>query len=208
MGTGLRIPLPGRIYFQPPLLPDGRNPAYLRDGALASGGGRSPGHARRSCAGNGGTPYRSCPSAGGRPCRPRPAFTVRCPDPAGRDGPRRLTPACRWTTWSATCATGSSSPRSCRSRSCCGRRSGRDVFGFTVAGAVRAARRRLRRCPEPAGGLLLGVDLLRRRRPGAAGPDARHDGARRRRGRRRLALLRRRHPHRRRRGVLRGRHAC
>ena len=30
---------------------------------------------------------------------------------------------CRWPTWSATCATGSWSPRCCRSRSCCGRRS-------------------------------------------------------------------------------------
>ena len=30
---------------------------------------------------------------------------------------------CRWTTWSATCATGSWSRRCCRSRSCCGRRS-------------------------------------------------------------------------------------
>ena len=58
------------------------------------------------------------------------------------------------------------------------------------AGAVRAARRRLRPAAQPAGGLLLGLDLLRRRLPGAAQPHARHDGARRGRGRRRLALLR------------------
>ena len=59
------------------------------------------------------------------------------------------------------------------------------------AGAVRPARRRLHSAVEPAGGLLLGLDLLRRRVPGAEGPDAGHDGARRRRGRGRLALQRR-----------------
>ena len=64
---------------------------------------------------------------------------------------------------------------------------GRDVLGFDRPGAVRAARRRVRAAAEPAGDLLLGVDLLRRRLPGAAGPDAGHDGAGRRRGRRRLA---------------------
>ena len=66
---------------------------------------------------------------------------------------------------------------------------GREVLGFDRSGAVRAARRRLLAAPEPAGRLLLGLDLLRRRLPGAAGPHAGHDGAGRRRGRRRLAVL-------------------
>ena len=67
---------------------------------------------------------------------------------------------------------------------------GREVLGFDGAGAVRAARRRVLADPQPAGDLLLGVDLLRRRLPGAAGPHAGHDGAGRRRGRRRLAATR------------------
>ena len=58
------------------------------------------------------------------------------------------------------------------------------------AGAVRAARRRVLAAAVAAGDLLLGLDLLRRRLAGAAGPDAGHDGAGRRRGRRRLAVQR------------------
>ncbi len=62
------------------------------------------------------------------------------------------------------------------------------------AGAVRPAGRRVLAAAVAAGDLLLGVDLLRRRLPGAEGPDAGHDGAGRRRGRRRLAVQRRGHP--------------
>ena len=72
------------------------------------------------------------------------------------------------------------------------------------AGTVRPARRRLRPRSQPAGGVLLRLDLLRRCLPCAAQPHARHDGARRRRGRSGLALQRGRDPHRRGRGVLRG----
>ncbi len=116
------------------------------------------------------------------------------------------TAACRWTRWSPTCGAGSWS-RPCLSVPILlWSPIGREVLGFTAAGAVRAARRRVLAAAEPAGDLLLGMDLLRRRLPGAARPDPGHDGAGRCGRRRRLGLQRRRHPHRRRRGVLRGRH--
>ena len=45
---------------------------------------------------------------------------------------------------------------------------GRDVFGFDGRGPVRPARGRLHADPQPAGDLLLLLDLLHRRRPGPA----------------------------------------
>ena len=71
-------------------------------------------------------------------------------------------------------------------------------------GAVRPSGRRLVALAEPSGDLVLVLDLLRRRVPGATGQNARHDGARRGRGGDRLDLLRRRDAHGRGRRLLRG----
>ena len=57
-------------------------------------------------------------------------------------------------------------------------------------GTVRAARRRVVAAAQPAGDLLLVLDLLHRGRRGVAGAHARHDGPGRRRRRRRMARTR------------------
>ena len=126
--------------------------------------------------------------ARGRPAstRPRRAGALR---PARGDGPRRARLRCRWPPWSPTCATGSSSPRCCRSRSCCGPRSAGRCSGSTSPAPFGLRDDVFTLLLSPAGDLLLGVDLLRRRLAGAAGPHPGHDGAGRGRGRCRLALL-------------------
>ena len=67
---------------------------------------------------------------------------------------------------------------------------GRDMLGFDVAGAVRAARRRVGAAAQPAGRSSTRAWIFFDGAvPGAAGPHPRHDGAGRGRRRRRLALL-------------------
>ena len=74
---------------------------------------------------------------------------------------------------------------------CCGRRSAARCSGSPSPAPFGLRDDVFSLLLSPAGGLLLGLDLLRRRLPGAARADAGHDGAGRRRGRRRLAVQRR-----------------
>ena len=80
----------------------------------------------------------------------------------------------------------------------------REPLRLDATDTVRHGRRRLAVLPQPAGDLLLGVDLLPRRVDGAAGTHPRHDGARCRRHRHRLDLLGRGDVLDRGRGLLRG----
>ena len=183
VGAGLRVPLRRAVRPRPRVRPDGRTHRSLP---------RRPPRAGRYPAARGSAP---------RPRRRQPrrrarswARRRRAADRPGRDGTRRA-------------------PR----RDVDGRhgrrhaepvRGRRGAVGAGAAvvtdrpggvrvhrpGAVRAARRRVLAAAVAAGDLLLGVDLLRRRLPGAEGPDAGHDGAGRRRGRRGLAVQRRGHP--------------
>ena len=80
------------------------------------------------------------------------------------------TATCRWRRWSPTCATGSSSPP-CSSVPILLWSTDRPRrVRLRRRRAVRAARRRVPARPQPAGGLLLGLDLLRPAPGGRCGP--------------------------------------